>query len=295
MRIRSSKQCFPAIHQLEQEATTTSAWENSERFFQFNSKIWQVNREMVLLAAGGRALLMQLAHPRVAAGVAEHSRFQENPFGRLYGTMSAMWSIVFDARSEASAALERVENVHRRVRGQVSHHEPVFAGSQYDALDQELLLWVHATLIDTAMIAYDQFVAPLAEPERATYYGDSKNLARLFGVHEAIIPSSLGDFERYMTQMLNSDMITAGPTAKGLAHDVLYARPWIFKPAGPLFRFVTTGLLPQKLRSGYGLSWSVRKDKMFLTLAAVTRAIIPWIPTHLRVVPNARKAERALR
>lgn len=248
---------------------------------------------MVLLLAGGRALLMQLAHPKVAAGVAEHSRFQEDPLARLYRTMSAMWSIIFDERSEASAALDRVENVHRRVRGQVPHNEPAFAGAHYDALDQELLLWVHATLIDTAMVAYVKFVAPLAESEREIYYRDSKNLARLFGVHEATIPRSLSDFERYMEQTLNGDMIAAGPMAKSLARDVLYARPWIFKPAGPLFRFVTAGLLPDKLRNDYGLSWSPRKEKLFLTIAAVIRAVIPWMPARLRIVPNARKAERA--
>ena len=248
---------------------------------------------MVLLLAGGRALMMQLAHPKVAAGVAEHSRFQEDPLARLYRTMSAMWSIIFDECSEASAALDRVENVHRRVRGQVPHNEPAFAGAHYDALDQELLLWVHATLIDTAMVAYVKFVAPLAESERAIYYRDSKNLARLFGVHEATIPRSLSDFERYMEQTLNGDMIAAGPMAKSLARDVLYARPWIFKPAGPLFRFVTAGLLPDKLRNDYGLSWSPRKEKLFLTIAAVIRAVIPWMPARLRIVPNARKAERA--
>jgi len=268
---------------------------NSERFFQFNSKIWQVNREIVLLAAGGRALLMQLAHPKVAAGVAEHSRFQEDPFGRLYRTMSAMWSIVFDERSEASAALERVENVHKRVRGQVSHRELAFAGLQYDALDQELLLWVHATLIDTALVAYDQFVAPMSEAERVGYYEDSKKLARLFAVEAPLIPSSLSEFEAYMGEMLSSGAIVVGPTAKSLAHDVLYARPWIFKPLGPLFRFATAGLLPEKLRNGYGLSWSQRREKTFSTLAFMMRAAIPWIPARLRVVPNARRAEKTLR
>lgn len=247
---------------------------------------------MVLLLAGGRALLMQLAHPKVAAGVAEHSRFQEDPFGRLYRTMSTMWSIVFDERAESVAALERVENVHRKVRGLVSQKEPSFAGAGYDASDQELLLWVHATLIDSAMIAYDRFVAPLREADRIDYYNDSKELARLFGIEETIIPSGMTEFEQYMNQMLNGDRIAVGPTAKRLAQDVLYARPWIFKPAGPLFRFVTAGLLPEKLRDDYGLSWNDRYAKIFSSLAAVICSLRPLVPTPLRIVPNARKAER---
>ena len=246
---------------------------------------------MVLLLAGGRALLMQLAHPKVAAGVIEHSRFQEDPFGRLYRTMNTMWAIVFDERAESVAALERVENVHRRVRGLVSQKESSLAGAGYDALDQELLLWVHATLIDSAMIAYDRFVAPLPKPGKDTYYDDSKKLARLFGIREARIPSGLAEFEQYMKQMLNGTTITVGPTARSLARDVLYARPWIFKPAGPLFRFVTAGLLPEKLRDDYGLSWNDRHAKIFSSLAAVIRNLRPLVPTPLRIVPNARKAE----
>jgi uncharacterized protein (DUF2236 family) len=180
------------------------------------------------------------------------------------------------------------------VRGLVSQKEPSFAGAGYDASDQELLLWVHATLIDSAMIAYDRFVAPLREADKIDYYNDSIKLARLFGIEGTIIPSGLAEFEAYMKQMLNGGVIAVGPTAKRLAQDVLYARPWIFKPAGPLFRFVTAGLLPEKLRRDYGLSWNERKAKMFSTLAAVIRAVRPLVPTPLRIVPHARKAERDL-
>ena len=266
--------------------------EDSARHFDFDSEIWRVNREMILLLAGGRALLMQLAHPKVAAGVAEHSRFQQDPFGRLYRTMSTMWSIVFDECSESDAALERVENVHRRVRGLVSSNESSFAGVDYEALDQQLLLWVHATLIDSAMVACGHFLAPMAERERRIYYDDSKKLARLFGVQEKILPSGLADFERYVRGMLDSDRIAVGPTARELAQDVLHARPLLFKLAGPLFRFVTAGLLPEKLRNDYGLRWSRSNEKLFRALAAAIRTMRPFVPAPLRVVPNARRAEK---
>jgi len=264
-----------------------------ERFFKPNSKIWQVDREMVLLLAGGRALLMQLAHPKVAAGVADHSRFQDDPFGRLYRTMSAMWSIVFDDRTEARAALERVENRHKKVQGSVPSGEPMHSRSHYDAFDQELLLWVHATLIDSAMIAYDRFVRPLPPLDKIGYYDDSKKLACLFGIEETVIPPSLTEFDRYMARMLTEGVLAVGPTAKTLSHDILYARPWIFKPAGPLFRFVTAGLLPDKLRDGYELKWNKQKEKIFSLLARAIQTSLPLVPTPIRVVPNARVAERA--
>src|SRR5262249_48568907 len=106
-----------------------------ERFFSRDAMIWQVDREMVLLLAGGRALLMQLAHPKVAAGVAGHSHFKADPLGRLYRTMGAMWSIVFDDAPKARASLEQVKNVHRRIHGIISPAESVPLGTPYDALD----------------------------------------------------------------------------------------------------------------------------------------------------------------
>ena len=265
---------------------------NRHHFFDPASKIWTVHREMVLLLAGGRALLMQLAHPKVAAGVAAHSRFQEDPLGRLYRTMSRMWSIVFDEESQAREALRQVEMVHKRVRGIVPPGEPSGAGAAYDASDQELLLWVHATLIDSAMVAYNLFVEPLNSAGRADYYNDSRKLAALFGIQENNIPTSVAAFDDYMTQIVASGDIVPGPVAKTLAVDVLYPGPWILRPAGPLFRLVTAGLLPDKLREGYGLEWNGRRDKRLLLAAKAIRSLLPATPSFVRIVPNARKSER---
>lgn len=265
------------------------------KFFGPKSKIWAVNREMVLLLAGGRALLMQLAHPKVAAGVSDHSRFRADPLARLSRTMSTMWSIVFDDEPEARAALIRVEAVHRRVRGVVPAEEPTHAGEFYDALDQALLLWVHATLIDSAMVAYDLFVAPLSVREREEYYADGKKLAVLFGIDKKIVPSSVQAFDRYMGEILASGEIGAGPAAKNLAADILYPRPWLLRPAGPIFRLATAAMLPQKLRDDYGLSWNLKREKKFWLAAKTVRRLLPLMPPLLRVVPNARKAERAER
>lgn len=234
-----------------------------QKLFDPASRIWAVSREMVLLLAGGRALLMQLAHPKVAAGVSDHSRFQSDPLARLYRTMSAMWSIVFDDEPEARAALSRVEAIHRRVRGVVPATEPAHAGASYDAFDQALLLWVHATLIDSAMVAYDLFVAPLSVQDREAYYADGKKLAGLFGIDKKIIPSSVQAFDRYMAEILASGEISAGPTAQNLAADILYPRPWLLRPAGPLFRLMTAAMLPQKLRADYGLLWTGGGKKSF--------------------------------
>jgi uncharacterized protein (DUF2236 family) len=265
---------------------------SDKRFFSPDTMIWQVDREMVLLLAGGRALLMQLAHPKVAAGVAKHSHFRADPLGRLYRTMGAMWSIVFDEASKARASLEQVKNVHRRIHGIISPAESVSLGTPYDALDVELLLWVHATLIDSAMVAYDLFVKRLAHDEKARYYDDSKNLAHLFEIPETLVPASLVDFNRYMDRMLGGSEIAVGPTARALAKEILRPRPWVLKPAAPLFRLVTVGLLPERLRKAYGLGWNKRKEKMFRSFAKGVRGLLPVVPGPLRIVPNARAMEK---
>ena len=266
--------------------------QTGERFFSPDSMIWRVDREMVLLAGGGRALLMQLAHPKVAAGVAQHSHFEEDPLGRLYRTMSAMWSIGFDEKPRAAAALERVKNVHRRVQGTIPPSEPLSTGTPYDALDLELLLWVHATLIDTAIVTYDALVKPLSADEKSRYYDDSKKLAYLFEIPERLVPVSLEDFNSYMERMLAGGEIGVGPTAGALAEEILYPRPWILRPAAPVFRLITAGLLPQPLRQGYGIEWNKPRENRFSMVATVFRRLLPLVPRPLRVVPNARRAEK---
>lgn len=265
---------------------------DAQRLFSPQMMIWRVDREMALLLAGGRALLMQLAHPKVAAGVAGHSSFKDDPLGRLYRTMNTMWSIVFDDALDAYASLERVNEIHRKVRGAIKEGEPLPKGIPYDALDTDLLLWVHATLVDSAILGYDLFVKPLSLEEKGQYYEDTKKLAHLFGILERNIPSSLKVFDDYMQRTLNGGAVAVGPTARSLAHEILHPRPWILKMGGPFFSLMTVGLLPERLRDAYGLKWSERREKIFQALAKSIRTFLPLVPRPFRVVPHARAAER---
>jgi uncharacterized protein (DUF2236 family) len=264
-------------------------------FFLPGSIFWCVNREIISLLAGGRALLMQIAHPKVAAGVVEHSHFKEDPLGRLHRTMNTMWSIAFDEPAAAQASLERIARVHGKVRGVVAQNESSFAGARYDALDPELLLWVHATLLDSGMVAYDNFVAPLSAAEGAQYYQESKALAHLFEIPAGIVPDSLAEFQSYMKTMLAGNQIIVGPAARSLAQDILYPSTWLLKPAGPLSRLITAGLLPAELREPYGMKWNERQMRKFTLAARAIRTLLPLVPRPLRIVPQARAAERRAR
>jgi uncharacterized protein (DUF2236 family) len=263
----------------------------AERFFARDSAIWRVDREMALLLGGGRALLMQIAHPKIAAGVADHSRFLTDPLGRLKQTMETMWSIVFDDLPLARASLARLSETHKRVQGRVRDVDVSARGAAYSAQDPELLLWVHATLVDSALVVYDRFVAPLSHEERRLYYEDSKKLALLLGVPEPTLPATLEDFQKYVTAMVDSDSIAVGPAAASLAQAILYPPPWYLKTVAPLNVLITAGLLPAKLRRAYRLNWDGKREKVLRLVATSTRAALPFVPAVLRVVPHARTAE----
>ncbi|HEY1269949.1 MAG TPA: oxygenase MpaB family protein [Candidatus Binatia bacterium] len=258
----------------------------AERFFAPGSAIWRVDREMALLLGGGRALLMQIAHPKIAAGVADHSRFASDPLGRLKQTMETMWSIVFDDLPRAQASLDRLGRVHERVQGHLAN------GAGYSARDPELLLWVHATLVDSALVTYDRFVRPLSLELRRGYYEDSKRLGVLMGVPEAALPATLEDFDRYLAATVESESIAVGAPARALARAILYPRPWFLKSVAPVNVLITAGLLPAKLRRAYGLRWGSRRERVLRLVAGSARAALPLVPRMIRVVPHARAAER---
>jgi uncharacterized protein (DUF2236 family) len=154
-----------------------------DRLFAPDAVANSVHSEAVLLLGGGRALLMQLAHPAVASGVAEHSRFREHRFRRLLRTLRLTLAIIYGTREQALASARQVNTVHRSVVGQ-----------GYDATDPDLLLWVYATLIDTALLMHDRFVRVLSEAERETYYGEMGILAEALGVPRWRLPPDSAAF-----------------------------------------------------------------------------------------------------
>ena len=187
-------------------------------FFSPSSVFWRVNRELASGLAGPRAVLMQIAHPLIAAGVAEHSRFREHRFARLYRTSMAAAAITFGSRDFALRTVESINQIHRRVHGVLRSQVGVFPpGTRYDANDPELKLWVLSTITDSTLLVYDLFVSPLSDNERQRYYSDSLTVAKLFDIPERLIPSTYIDFRSYMSGMLEGDVITISDTAKDIA------------------------------------------------------------------------------
>ena len=245
------------------------------------SVTWRVNREAALLLGGGRALLMQVAHPKVAAGVAEHSDFRRDPMARLNRTMELSLALTFGGPGEIRGAARQINRAHERV-----------VGEGYRALDPDLLLWVHATLIDSAIVTYRTFVRPLDQGNAATYYEEAKAIGGMLGIPRPHYPGTLAEFESYRDAMLAGDV---RPDAVGRRLGALVLRPpvrglppFFFGP----FAAITAGLLPASLRAAYGLPWGPLARGAFSLAARGMPSILGSLPDRLRVVPPARLAER---
>lgn len=243
-------------------------------YFSDDSAVRRINRESILLLGGGRALLMQLAHPSVAQGVADHSDFRTNPWSRLQRTLEATTTIVFGSQHAADRAAAGVRKVHERV-----------VGPGYTANDPELLLWVHATLVDTALRVYRRFIGPIPPADVAEYYEQSKTVAALLGCPVEAQPDTYDDFRDYVRHMVAT--VEVGDTARSLARDVLYPRmPVVLAPAFEIGRQLTVGLLPPPLRERYGFSWDRPRQAALLAASASARAVLPRLPAAARRFPN---------
>jgi uncharacterized protein (DUF2236 family) len=271
-----------------------------------DSEAWRLDREaMLLLGAGPRALLLQIAHPLVAAGVDEHSHFKADPWRRLDGTIRSILAIVYGSSVVARAEIRRLNEMHRSIEG-----------PGYSARDPDLSLWVHATLVDATIEAYDAWLEPLSRERRARFYEETKPLGRAFGIPDALLPADLDAFEAYLAGMLSpTGPVHPTPVARELAVTIL--RPplaplagWLPDPlaplAGPVLGAIPVaayawtlwpaiGLLPSTVRSEFRLQWGPVERALSAWLVAGWQAWRPLIPTAWRWMPQARAADRRVR
>lgn len=257
---------------------------------------WKLHREVVLLAGWGRAILLQLAHPLVAQGVADHSGFAADGWGRvtrLKRTLRAMLALTFGTPEESAAAAASINRIHDRVHGRLAGAAGTFATSApYSAHDPALLAWVHATLVDTFLVTYERFVAPLTQAERDRYCREAGAAAGpLLGIPAPMLPEDTGSLAAYMQRMLTSGEIAVTDTARALAGHVLsFGLPWPARPLVALGRLPVVGLLPGSIREAYGFEWTRRQEGTLNALVAATRHALPLLPPLLRWWPAARHA-----
>jgi uncharacterized protein (DUF2236 family) len=243
--------------------------------FDDDAVIRRIGREGALVLGGGRALLMQLAHPAVAQGVADHSDFQSDPLARLRATLEATSTLVFGTDEEAEQIASAIRAVHDHV-----------TGAGYHANDPELLCWVNATLTDTAMRVYTSLIGQLSETDAARYYEESTRIAEVLGCPRDRQPADLAAFRSYVHDMVGT--LEVSDTARAMARAVLHPRlPLVVEPPLALFRFVTVGMLPRPLREQYGLPWDGRRKLVLRAGTTWTRTMLMMVPPPIRQVPLA--------
>lgn len=254
--------------------------------FSPSSVFWRVNRELVSGLAGPRAILMQIAHPLIAARIADHSRYREHRFARLYRTSIAAAAITFGSRDLALRAIGTINKRHMSIHGTIRKRAGCFsAGTYYDANDPELKLWVLNTITDSALLVYETFVSPLSESEREEYYRDSLIVAKLFDIPEHLIPPSYSDFRSYMSRMLGGDVVTVSDTAREIARELFSGS--IEGKLLSLGSAIGIGLLPERLHTEFGFDWSEQRRSWLARAATASRRVRGHMPAILCSSPLA--------
>lgn len=244
--------------------------------------IQRIHRERVLLVGGGRALIMQLAHPKVAAAVAEHSEFPDDALKRLRRTLDLTLAMVFGTEAEADQATSRIRGVHERVSG-------VAGGEPYRADDPRLLMWVHATLIDSTLAVYEGFVRSLSDEERRRYYEESKRWAGPLGITDEVLPQDLDAFRMYVEGVIEGPELQATDEGRRLAASVLRPPlPLPLRPAVEAQRLLTLALLPDRIRRMFGLRAGPAARLALATASRAARVLLPVLPDRLRAHTAAR-------
>lgn len=231
--------------------------------------------EGILLAGGMRAILLQVAHPAVGRGVAEHSNFTYRAMDRLRATMTYVYCMTFGSPEERRAIRDRVDAVHRSING-----------SGYDARDPDLQLWVAATLYHTALMLYERWVGRLNEQTAEVVYRQYRALGTALQMRDEQWPADRAAFRAWWDDMLKRMEVT--DAARGVCHDLFYPRrvPLWMRAAMPLNRLITAGLLPASLRDAYGIEWNERRQRRFNQFSNAAGIIYPRMPPPVRRFPK---------
>lgn len=165
-----------------------------ERWFADGRPIRAVHGDSSMFVGGLRALLLQSLHPLAMAGVAAHSGYRGDPWGRLQRTSYFLAATTFGVEADALAVIERVKRIHQRVHGTAPDGRP------YSASDPHLLSWVHVAEVDSFLVTYQRYGArPLDQAGRDGYVRDTAQVARALGVpdppqNEAELAEALAAF-----------------------------------------------------------------------------------------------------
>lgn len=236
--------------------------------------------EGALLLGGGRAILMQLAHPDIARAIARHSAFDEHPERRLIHTLCYVYAVLAGTAEQRAWAIERVNAEHRPVRGSRNGRQ-----AAYSARDPRLQLWVAATLYDSAHTLAQQVLPPLSPAAEESIYRFYHRLGSALQMPEQNWPESRSAFEEYLRATTHS--LQVSEQARHLAKQLFAAQnaPWWIRVVMPTVRAVTIETLPPALTLGFGLRSTRATQRRARACLAGTRWATRWLPRRIRRIP----------
>lgn len=281
-------------HQLEASLACLEAEVVEPRagLFGPRSVTWEIGADLGLFLGGGRAALMQLAHPFVAFAIDQHSSTRADVVGRFQRTFTNVFGMIFGDRDDAFAAARRVHGVHARINGTIP--DPVGAwpaGTRYHANDADALRWVHATLVDTTIVVRERIHGPLSDERKTRYVIEMNRFAALFGIPRALLAESWAAHAAYMARMLASDRLAVAPCAREMAR-FLVGRGVAAQPSlGRIGEAITQALLPPRLAEQFELRPTPRRAALGLAAFA---SLYKRVPRALVAIPAAADAHRRL-
>ena len=159
-----------------------------------HSMSWEIHGDLAsLLLAGSGAILMELLHPSVMAGVFTQSSYRTEPRRRTQSTLGYVLRTTFGNTAAATALIERVKHIHSHIHGVRPD------GVKYRALDPELIGWVHTCIPWAVMTAYDRYARPLSVDEKDRYLREQALIGRMGGADW--VPESVRELEDYVLRM----------------------------------------------------------------------------------------------
>ena len=257
-------------------------------FFGPGSVTWQVNRESAVFLGAGRAALLQLAHPWVAAALAQHSNLLNDAVERFHSTFRVIYTMLFGTRGQATQASKQLYRLHTGIRGELP------SGDHYEANEVAALRWVYATLVESAILAYEFALPSLTLSDREQYYAESKQMAALFGIPAEALPQDWTAFTRYTAEMFDSPQLGVDANALALGRSVLSGvGTWLHPPHWYLS--ITAFWMPPRLRAGFALPFGAREQQSVDRAARWLQRLYPKLPEILRFVGPFHEAEARLR
>ncbi len=262
-----------------------------EGIFGRDSITWQINRESALFLGAGRAALLQLAHPWVATALDQHSSLLAKPIARFHNTFRIVFTMIFGSAPQAMRTARSLYQMHTRITGDLPTDVAGYTkGSRYEALQVPALIWVYATLIESAVIAY-QCVLPSLRPDQlAAYYAESKILAGLFGIPPYALPQDWSSFQTYFAQMCGSQALGVSDRSRFMARSIMTgANSWIHIPKW--YVALTTEWLPPRFREEFDFPFGSSEHTRSERARHFLPRIYAKLPSSLRYVGPYQEAQ----